>query len=112
MARTAIHPGEHLGEELRELGMSAAELSRQIGVPVNRVAGIINGQRGVTADTALRLSHWFGTSPEFWLNLQNLYEMRLARREIGGKVDKLPRLAGRKPGLARTTSRRARFPAR
>ncbi len=97
MTRTAIHPGEHLGEELRELGMSAAELSRQIGVPVNRVTGIINGQRGVTADTALRLGHWFGTSPEFWLNLQNLYELRLARREIGGKVEKLPRLAGRKP---------------
>lgn len=112
MARTAIHPGEHLGEELRELGMSAAELSRQIGVPVNRVTGIINGQRGVTADTALRLGHWFGTSPEFWLNLQILYELRLARREIGGKVEKLPRLAGHKAGQARTTARRARCPAR
>jgi len=112
MARTAIHPGEHLGEELRELGMSAAELSRQIGVPVNRVTGIINGQRGVTADTALRLGHWFGTSPEFWLNLQILYELRLARREIGGKVEKLPRLKGRKRGQAPTISRRARFPAR
>ncbi len=112
MARTAIHPGEHLGEELRELGMSAAELSRQIGVPVNRVTGIINGQRGVTADTALRLGHWFGTSPEFWLNLQILYELRLARREIGGKVEKLPRLAGHKPGQARTTARRARCRAR
>ena len=112
MARTAIHPGEHLGEELRELGMSAAELSRQIGVPVNRVTGIINGQRGVTADTALRLGHWFGTSAEFWLNLQNLYELRLAWREIGGKVEKLPRLKGRKPGRAPANSRRARFPAR
>jgi addiction module HigA family antidote len=56
LARTAIHPGEHLGEELRELGMSAAELARQVGVPVNRVTGIINSERGVTADTALR--HW------------------------------------------------------
>ena len=112
MARTAIHPGEHLGEELRELGMPAAELARQIGVPVNRVTGIINGQRGVTADTALRLGHWFGTSPEFWLNLQILYELRLARREIGGRVEKLPRLKGRKPGQASTTSRRARCPAR
>lgn len=108
MARTAIHPGEHLGEELRELGMSAAECSRQIGVPVNRVTGIINGQRGVTADTALRLGHWFGTSPEFWLNLQILYELRLARREIGGMVEKLPRLKGRKPGQAPANSRRAR----
>jgi addiction module HigA family antidote len=112
MARTAIHPGEHLGEELRELGMPAAELARQIGVPVNRVTGIINGQRGVTADTALRLGHWFGTSPEFWLNLQILYELRLARREIGGRVEKLPRLKGRKPGRASSNSRRARCPAR
>ena len=80
MARTPIHPGEHLAEELKELGMSAAELARQIDVPVNRVTGIINGQRAITADTALRLGHWFGTSPEFWLNLQKLYELRLARQ--------------------------------
>src|SRR5713101_1133481 len=76
MARTPIHPGEHLAEELKELGLSAAELSRQIDVPVNRVTAILNGQRGITADTALRLGHWFGTSPEFWLNLQTLYELR------------------------------------
>ena len=93
MARNAIHPGEHLAEELRALGMSAAELARQIDVPVNRVTGIINGQRSVTADTALRLGHWFGTSPEFWLNLQTLYELRLARKELGDRVKKLPRLA-------------------
>jgi addiction module HigA family antidote len=92
MARSAIHPGEHLAEELKELGMSAAELARQIDVPVNRVTGIINGQRSITADTALRLGHWFGTSPEFWLNLQTLYELRLARREVGSRVKKLPRL--------------------
>jgi addiction module HigA family antidote len=79
MARTAIHPGEHLAEELQELGLSAAELARQIEVPVNRIAGIIDGQRGVTADTALRLGHCFGTSPEYWLNLQKLYELRIAR---------------------------------
>jgi addiction module HigA family antidote len=95
MARTPIHPGEQLAEELKELGMSAAELSRQLDVPVNRVTGIINGQRGITADTALRLGHWFGTSPEFWLNLQKLYELRLAQSEVGDKVDKLPRLADR-----------------
>ena len=93
MARTPIHPGEHLAEELKELGISAAELSRQIDVPVNRVTAIINGQRGVTADTALRLGHWFGTSPEFWLNLQKLYELRLARQEVGDRVKKLPTLA-------------------
>ena len=91
MARTPIHPGEHLGEELRELGISAAELARQIDVPVNRITGIINGQRGITADTALRFGHWFGTSPEFWLNLQKLYELRLAQKEIGARVKKLPR---------------------
>ena len=93
MARTPIHPGEHLAEELEELGISAAELARQIDVPVNRVTGIINGRRGVTADTALRLAHWFGTSPEFRLNLQKLYELRLARDEVGDRVKKLPKLA-------------------
>ena len=60
MARTPIHPGEHLAEELKELSISAGELARQIDVPVNRITGIINGQRAITADTALRLGHWFG----------------------------------------------------
>src|ERR1700740_41294 len=96
MARTAIHPGEHLAEELKELGISAAELARQIDVPVSRVTGIINGQRGLTADTALRLGHWFGTSPEYWLNLQKLYELRLAREEVGNRLEKLPKLTDRK----------------
>jgi antitoxin HigA-1 len=95
MSRSAIHPGEHLAEELKELGISAAELARQVDVPVNRVTGIINGQRGITADTALRLGHWFGTSPEFWLNLQKLYELRLAREELGERIKKLPRLKRR-----------------
>jgi antitoxin HigA-1 len=92
MVRTPIHPGEHLAEELAELKISAAELARQIDVPANRVTAIINGQRGITADTALRLGHWFGTSPEFWLNLQTLYELRLARVEVGKQVEKLPTL--------------------
>jgi addiction module HigA family antidote len=96
MTRTPIHPGEHLAQELAELHISAAELARQIDVPVNRVTGIINGQRGVTADTALRLGHWFDTSPEFWLNLQKIYELRRARNEIGDRVAKLPRLADHK----------------
>ena len=96
MARTPIHPGEHLAEELKELGISATELARQIKVPVNRVTGIINRQRAITADTALRLGHWFSTSPEFWLNLQKLYELRLARQEVGDRVDRLPRLTDRK----------------
>jgi addiction module HigA family antidote len=92
MARTPIHPGEHLAEELKELGISAAALAREIDVPVNRVTGIINGQRSVTADTALRLGHWFGTSPEFWLNLQKIYELRLAQEQAGEEVRKLPKL--------------------
>ena len=91
MPRTPIHPGEHLAEELRELGVSAAELSRQIDVPVNRITGIIHGQRGITADTALRLGHWFGTSPQFWMNLQQNYELRLAQSQVGAKIAVLPR---------------------
>jgi len=97
MPRTAIHPGEHLAEELREIGITAAELSRQIDVPVNRITGIIHGQRGITADTALRLGHWFGTAPQFWMNLQQLYELRLAENEVGAEIAALPRRAGRSP---------------
>jgi addiction module HigA family antidote len=95
MPRTPIHPGEHLAEELREIGITAAELSRQIDVPVNRITGIIHGQRGITADTALRLGHWFGTTPQFWMNLQQLYELRLAEGEIGAKIAALPRRTSR-----------------
>jgi addiction module HigA family antidote len=84
-----------LAEELRELGVTAAELSRQIDVPVNRITGIIHGQRGITADTALRLGHWFGTTPQFWMNLQQLYELRLAQNEVGEEIAALPRRAGR-----------------
>ena len=95
MPRTPNHPGEHLAEELRELGITAAELSRQIDVPVNRITGIIHGQRGITADTALRLAHWFGTTPQFWMNLQQLYELRLAEAESGPKIAALPRRVSR-----------------
>ena len=91
MSRAPIHPGEHLAEELKAIGVSAAELARQIEVPVNRITQIIKGQRAITADTALRLGHWLGTGPEIWLNLQQLYEMRLAQRQIGEKVRRLPR---------------------
>jgi antitoxin HigA-1 len=90
MARAAIHPGEHLADELQELGMSAAELARQLAVPVNRITQIINGQRAITADTALRLGHWFNTGPEVWLNLQQLYELRRAREAVGPEIDRLP----------------------
>lgn len=93
VARTPIHPGEHLAEELRELGLSAAELARQIDVPVNRITAIINGTRGVTADTALRLGHWFGMSPQFWMSLQQIYELRLAEAHVGREIEALPRRA-------------------
>ena len=93
MARTAIHPGEHLAEQLDELGMSAAEPSRRIKVPTNRITQIVGGRRSITGDTALRLGHFFGTSAEFWLNLQKLYELRVAEREVGNDVKALPRLA-------------------
>src|SRR5690349_21505529 len=97
MAITAIHPGEHLAEELEAVGMSAAELARQLKVPTNRVTGILNGQRAVTGDTALRLGHFFGTSPEFWLNLQSLYELRLAEQKAGKSIRVLPTLKKHAP---------------
>ena len=75
MAALAIHPGEHLAEELEALGISAAALARRLKVPTNRVTGILNGERAITGDTALRLAHFFGTSAEFWLNLQARYDL-------------------------------------
>ena len=92
MPRRAIHPGEHLAEELEALDMSAAELARQLKVPTNRVTEILNGRRAVSGDTALRLAHFFGTTPQLWLNLQNLYELRLAEDRIGKTIKKLPTL--------------------
>ncbi len=97
MGVTAIHPGEHLAEELKELDMSAAELARKIHVPTNRVTQILNGTRAVTGDTALRLAHFFGTSPEFWLNLQSLYELRIAQEKSGKSIKTLPTLKRHEP---------------
>lgn len=90
MGRSAIHPGEHLAEQLEEMDISAAELARQLKVPTNRITEILNGQRAVTGDTALRLGHFFGTSPDFWLNLQKLYELRLAEQKSGEAIKGLP----------------------
>ena len=92
MARLPIHPGEHLAEELDALNMSAAALARQLDVPTNRITAILNGQRAITGDTALRLARFFGTSAQFWLNLQSLYELRLAERKAGKAIRKLPTL--------------------
>jgi addiction module HigA family antidote len=93
MRRSAIHPGEHLAEQLEELGMSAAELGRQLGVPTNRITAILHGRRSITGDTALRLGHFFGNSPQFWLNLQALYDLRTAERKVGGAINSLPTLS-------------------
>jgi addiction module HigA family antidote len=92
MRRSAIHPGEHLAEQLEALDMSAAELGRKLKVPANRITEILNGQRAITGDTALRLGHFFHTSPEFWLNLQAIYELRLAEQKSGDSIKALPSL--------------------
>jgi addiction module HigA family antidote len=97
MGVTAIHPGEHLAEELEALDMSAAELARKLDVPTNRVTQILNGTRAITGDTALRLAHFFGTSAQFWLNLQSLYELRLAQEKAGKSIKGLPRLKRHEP---------------
>ena len=107
MGRSAIHPGEHLAEQLSELGMSAAELGRQLKVPTNRITGILNGQRAITGDSALRLAHFFGTSAEFWLNLQKLYELRVAEQKVGATIRSLPKLAERLKGHNRGPHARA-----
>lgn len=91
MARTPIHPGEHLADELQELGMSARELARTIKVPTTRITDILRCRRGITGDTALRLAQYFGVSPDFWMNLQKLYELDLARQELGDRLTDIPR---------------------
>ena len=94
--REPIHPGETLREDLDALDMSAAELARRIEVPVNRITQILNGQRAITGDTALRLGRFFGTSPEFWLNLQKIFELRCAEQKSGAAIAKLPSLVSDK----------------
>ena len=86
MARNPIHPGEILADELIDLGISAAELARQINVPANRISQILSGKRSVTADTALRLGKWFGTGPKIWLNLQQAYDLDVAQIEISSEL--------------------------
>src|SRR5215813_15266736 len=81
-----IHPGEILGDELKEIGMTALELGKRLGVSNNRLYQIIAGKRDITADTALRLGQFFGTGPELWLNLQKAYELRLAEQEKGQEI--------------------------
>jgi addiction module HigA family antidote len=93
LARPPIHPGELLAEELEEIGMTPTELARQLSVPPNRITQIIQGKRSITGDTALRLAHWFGTSPQLWLNLQISYDLRRAQQQAGAEIKKLPKRA-------------------
>jgi addiction module HigA family antidote len=93
MVRRPIHPGEFLGDELEEFGISAAELARRLHVPANRISQILAGKREITADTALRLGRWFGTGPAIWLNLQQAYDLDLARQRLGDALDAIePRM--------------------
>ena len=83
-----VHPGEILRDELEELGLSANAMAHALDVPANRISAILKGQRGVTADTALRLSRFFGTTPQVWLNLQKTYELRVAENASGKQIAK------------------------
>lgn len=90
MPLTLIHPGEHLAEELRTLGLSAAALARHLKVPTNRITQILNGRRAISGDTAIRLAHFFGTSAQFWMNLQALHDVRSAQHKAGKAIRTLP----------------------
>ncbi|MBI3545063.1 MAG: HigA family addiction module antidote protein [Gammaproteobacteria bacterium] len=88
-----IHPGEHLREEMKERGLTARGLATALGVPTNRVTHILNGVRAITADTALRLAAYFGSSPEFWMNLQQAFDLRMTRRAAGKRIAREVRAA-------------------
>jgi addiction module HigA family antidote len=90
MARPSIHPGQILADELAEIGIRPSALARQLKVPPNRITQIVQGKRAISGDTALRLAHWFGTSPQFWLNLQSSYDIRIAEKEAGARIRRLP----------------------
>lgn len=90
MSRRSVHPGDVLAEELKALGVTPTELARQIAVPPNRISQIIHGKRAITGDTALRLAHWFGTDPKFWMDLQSAHDVRLAQEQAGREIAALP----------------------
>ena len=87
-AMPPVHPGEILKDELIELGLSANAFAKALGVPTNRITMILRGQRGISADTALRLSRYFGTSPQFWMNLQQSYDLKIIQEKIGTEIKK------------------------
>ena len=89
MARTPIHPGEILSDELEEIGLSAKRLADLIQVPPNRLYQVLAGKRNITSDTALRLGHYFGMSADFWMNLQSSYELDLARLQHGKEIQRI-----------------------
>lgn len=90
MFMRAVHPGQVLKDELEELRITPTEFSRQIEVPPNRVSQIIAGKRSITGDTALRFGHWFGSDPQFWLNLQAQFDLVQADKETGEIIRHLP----------------------
>ena len=90
MFKRAVHPGVILKDELDALGITPTEFARQIDVPPNRISQVIAGKRSITGDTALRLGHWFGTEPQFWLNLQVQFDLVAADRQIGNAIRRLP----------------------
>jgi addiction module HigA family antidote len=90
MFMRAVHPGTILKEELTELGVTLTEFARQIDVPPNRISQIIAGKRAITGDTALRFGHWFGTDPQFWLNLQAQHDLVVASLQTGEAIRDLP----------------------
>jgi addiction module HigA family antidote len=97
MQSRAVHPGKHLARQLRALHLTAAELGRKLDVPTNRITAILNGQRAITGDTALRLGHFFGSSPESWLKLQAAYELDVAQAKLGYRLRALPTLRSTRP---------------
>jgi antitoxin HigA-1 len=105
--RPAIHPGEVLAEELEEISVTPTELARQLRVPANRITQIVQSKRAITGDTALRLGHWFGTTAQFWLNLQSAYVIRIAAEAVGGEIARLPRRRA-KPAATRSKRTAAR----
>lgn len=97
MFRRAVHPGEILKDELAALDVTPTEFARQIAVPPNRIGQIIGGKRTITGDTALRFGHWFGTEPQFWINLQAQFDLAVADRQTGQAIRRLPTKASLRP---------------
>ncbi len=82
-----VHPGEVLQDELDHLGLGASGLARALGVPANRITAILNGRRGITADSALGVARYFGSGPEIWMNLQSSHDLAVARRDHGKAIE-------------------------